>query len=244
MIRRPRATVTGLALVVLAACGGVSDLETRTFELEHLEPDEAIGIVEPYVYADREESPGKISRFPGGITVRETPDNLERIGRVLDRHDREAPAARLRFQLIEADGDPSPDPRIAGIEPTLRELFRFEGYRLIAETQMGAVEGGQSSQVFREGDTRYRIVARVHEIRSAEGGGRVFLEVALVTDRFGEIIETAMRVPADKTVVLGSARPDPERGALVLAVRPVLVSLDEREPAGAGAGAAGTDRGE
>ena len=230
--RRRPIGVTGLAALaalLTAACGGDPNLETRTFEVRYLDPGEAAAAVEPYVYDDRPEAPGKISTFSGGITVRETADNLERIARMLERVDREKPAVRLHFQVIAADGAADRDPRLAEVESALRELFRFEGYELIAETQMGAVEGGSATQTVED----YWLATQIQRVRSTGQSGSVTLEVRLAS-REGNLITTAMTVPAGQTVVLGSARVDPDRPTVILAVRPELIrteaaSAEDRE---------------
>lgn len=213
-----------VALTVLHACGGGPDLDTRTFQLQYLNAGEAVEIVTPYVYADREESPGLVSAFPGGLTVRETTDNLDRIGRVLAEYDRPKPGVRLIFQLIEADGPGEADPRIRDVESALRELFRFEGYRLVAETNMAAMEGTGSRQHLHDGTSEYLIAANVHEIRGLSDRASVALHVELVLPAIGEAIQTSMAVPVGRTVVLGSTKPI-DRPTLILTVRPELVTL-------------------
>jgi hypothetical protein len=213
-----------VVLAAFHACGGGPDLDTRTFELQYLNPGEAVEMVTPYVYADREESPGLVTAFSGGLTVRETPDNLDRIGRVLAEYDRPKPGVRLIFQIIEADGPGQPDPRIRDVESALRELFRFEGYRLVAETNMAAMEGTGSSQQLHDGLREMFIAATVREIRGSSDKASVALSVELVVQTLGNVIQTSMAVPVGKTVVLGSTKPI-DQPTLILTVRPELVTL-------------------
>jgi len=118
------------AILVLGAAGCSKDdtpeLETRTFEVLHLEDWVAEALVEPYVYANRQGAPGMASMVDGKLTVRETPDNLQRIEEVLFEFDRPTPAVRLTFQIIEANGSTGTDPQIAEVEEALRQLFRFD----------------------------------------------------------------------------------------------------------------------
>lgn len=224
--RAIRMLTAGLALA-LAACSAEPELETRTFELEHLRDEEAADVVRPYVFEDRPSAAGAISHFPGGLTVRETRDNLERIGRVLERFDRPEPGVRLQFQIIEADGFDGSDPEIADVEAALRQLFRFDGYRLVADAQVGAMEGGGSSQIIRgDGDEEYGIFANVGDVRTVGDGGSVELTVELMAAQVGRAITTSMTVPVGRTVILGSTRPDPSRPTLILTVRPQFVSVD------------------
>lgn len=216
------ASLTALGLSAFACDGGM-ELETRTFELEYLDERAAEGIILPYVYRDRPNAPGTYSLFPGGVTVRETNDNLEKIARVLEDFDRARPGVRLTFQIIEADGRTIADPQIAEIEAALRKLFRFDGYRLVAEAQVGALPGAESRQLIREGSRTFAIEAFVREIRLARRGGSVDLQVELEASGLGPVIQTSMSVPVGQTVVLGSARPEAGRAALILTVRPEFV---------------------
>ena len=73
------ATITALVGALFMGCEGDS-LEVRTFTLERLDADEAFGLIQPYVYRDR----STVSISEGLLTVRELPENLDRIGEVLE----------------------------------------------------------------------------------------------------------------------------------------------------------------
>ena len=220
--RTTRTTRTGLAalaslalLIPLAACdsGGV-DLETRTFRLEHLSAHEATNIIEPYVYSDRAENPGTMNGTEEAVTVRETADNLDRIARVLEDFDRPTPELRLRFQVIEADGFTGSDPAIADVEEELRELFRFEGYRLVGEGMLSVVDGTSFQQRLTGSEGGWVVLGNAFRVR----GGTVRLsEVELWRGR--SILETSVNVRAGQTLVMGSARTPDGEGAVILTVR-------------------------
>lgn len=212
------------ALLFAGGCDRGPELETRTFDLQYLHGEDARFIVQPYVYEDRPGAPGRMSTFDGGITVREVPENLDRIARVLEERDRPRPGVNLHFQLIEADGPGEPDARIEEVERVLRELFRFEGYRLLAETQLGSMEGGTGLQEFQTPDgASNQLHVQVHRIRGTPERGSVELEVRLFGDATG-MMESGMTIPAGQTVVMGSSQPDAARGAVILTVRPELVT--------------------
>jgi hypothetical protein len=139
--------ITAVALVLLTSCGRAGPrLDTRTFALKYLDASAAHNLVLPYVYLDRAGTPGALSVTNGALTVRETPDNLERIARMLSQFDRPRPLVRLTFRLIQADGALTSDPAIADVEATLRKLFRFRGYRLVEEGIFSATEGGAATR--------------------------------------------------------------------------------------------------
>lgn len=224
-----------LALVVVLLLGGwvvanlfiggdgYGDLAVETFELEYLEPEAASRIIDPYVFGER----GGVSSLDDqtrSITVRETPEMLSRIGEVLKRFDQPEPSVKLHFRLVEANGSVSvEDPRLEEIAAALPEdVFRFKNYRLIGETVMTGIEfSGVSQGVVANGE-RYMIEGNIGEIRATDNGGTVKLQVTLHADRLGRIFSTGVNARLGQLLVLGSAQPDPDRGALILAVRAEL----------------------
>ena len=215
--------VTVTALTALA-CGSTPRLETRTFALRHIDGGMAETILSPYVYAARPGAAGRISVARTVITVRETPDNLERIARVLEQFDRPQPGIRLTFKIIEADGIAVRDTSIADIEAALRSLFRFRGYRLVTEAVQTGVQGAESRQPLSGPGARYVLETSIRRLGSGDSA-TVDLWVRLdVTDKAGGgRFETEVRLPVGKTAVLGSVRADARQPTTILAVQPELV---------------------
>lgn len=199
------------------------DLQVQTYQLEFLEPEAANRIIDPYVFADRG---GMISMDSQtrSITVRETPEMLSRIEEVLNRFDQPEPSVKLHFRLVEANGSGSPeDPRLEEITKALPEdVFRFKNYRLIGETVMTGIEWSEVSQNVVADRERYMIQGMIGEVRSTDDSGTVKLQVSLQSNRFGPIFTTGVNARIGQLLVLGSAQPDPDRGALILAVRAEL----------------------
>ena len=218
------ASVAFLPIIASGACSGGAELETQTFELQYMNPGEAVEMILPYVYPEREGAAGLVTHFSGGITVRETRENLARIREVLENYDVATPGVRLHFQVIEADGFSGTDPRIADVQEALEELFRFEGYRLLAEPQMAGMEGTGSTQLVADPNRDaggFYLEARVQDVRGRGDRASVVIAVSLQGDAR---IETSMAVPVGETVVLGSSG---ESGAstIILTVRPELVDV-------------------
>jgi hypothetical protein len=201
-----------------------SELDVRTYQLEYLESEAAHRIIDPYVFPERGSMVSRDEQTRT-ITVRETPEMLDRIGEVLQRYDNPEPSVNLHFRLVEANGGvAADDPRLEEIEAALpQDVFRFKNYRLLGETVMTGVEFSGIAQGVSAGGERYQIEAAIGEIRETEEGGSVRLEVSLMAERYGHIFRTAVNAQIGQLVVLGSAQPDPERGALILAVRTDLV---------------------
>jgi len=213
-----------VGLLTVAACGGPR-LDTRTFQLKYLDGGEAAALLSPYVFSDRKDAPGQMNHVRGSITVRETPDNLEKIARVLAEYDRPKPSVRLNFQIIQADGAPTKDPAIADVEAELRKLFRFRGYRLVAEAVAGGMEGSEVRQIVSGVGGPYIITANIFDARGAGDSGSVRIKAELFVDRYGNVLNTAVTLRPGQTAVLGNAQMGEKSGlgTLILTVRPELV---------------------
>ena len=223
-----------VAMVALAGCEG-PELDTRTFEVRYLQPHEVRNILEPYVFTDREGRAGLMSTSQGAVTVRETDDNLEKIGRVLEQFDVPKPTVMLSFQIIEADGAREVDPAIAEVEAELRRLFRFEGYELVAETQVVGIQGTGIRQMIGDARTTYTsdegffmIEGGVSEVRGTTGADpTITLDVRLSHRDMPNILSTTVTIPAGHSVVLGTAQAPGIEGALVLVVKAEIVGEGE-----------------
>lgn len=215
--------VLGVMLLVVAGCSWTPKLDTRTFELQYLDPDMAVGLIDPYVYGGRPGAEGVISVAGNLVTVRETTDNLEKIARVLTQYDRPVPSVRLHFQLIEADGAKTSDPAIAEMESVLRKLFRFNGYALLAQAVLGGMEGSSMEQGVAVGDRQYKIHSRIVDVLGVGDSRLVRIAVSLTYSTGAPMFTTTVNARAGQTVVLGSTQPYPSQKTLILTVRPELV---------------------
>jgi len=198
-------TLVCVALLV-AGCQRAPRLETRTFAVHNLAPHQVEALVAPYVYTDRPENPGMMSTSDRALTVRETPDNLDKIERVLADFDAARPDVRLRFQVIEADGFTDKDPAIADVETELRKLFQFAGYRLAAEATLTATDGSEINQTLSGSDGQYQVTGDV----AWQSGGTTQLHVRLWGGHSDVLLETTVNVRPGQTLVLGTS---PKRGS-------------------------------
>jgi hypothetical protein len=215
--RRAAVAVVALFASGITACDFWPRVETRTFRVQHLSESHVEALLQPYVYTDRDLSPGTMSVAAGAVTVRETRDNLEKIERVLDEFDVAAPQVRLRYQLIEANGVAGPpDPGIADVVEQLRGLFRFQGYRLLGET-FTYVGGGEFSQPFGDlpwmvgGDWSRVVRPGVVEIAS--------LMVHAIGSSSPPAVFGGITLSVGQTVVLGNAPSSWEGKTAILTVR-------------------------
>lgn len=198
--------------LLLGACQADTRLETRTFALQNLPPNEAEGLIQPYIYSDREGAPGTMSLAPSAVTVRETADNLDQIARVLAEYDTPRPDIRLHFQVIEADGYTGRDERIAAVEDQLRSIFQFQGYRLAGEAYVAATDASEIAQSLNQG---LRVEGRVF----STGPGSFRVEVYLYSHEHGNLLTTTVNIRTGQTLVLGSAARVGNEPTLLLTVR-------------------------
>jgi type II secretory pathway component GspD/PulD (secretin) len=213
-----------LALLCLAACNSAPQLDTRTFDVQYLPTDEAVTMIDPYVYVDRPGAPGRVTRTEQTVTVRETPDNLDRIAAVLARYDKPRPWVRLHFQIIAADGPRAADPRIAEVETELRKLFRYTGYRLMNETVLSGTARSSVSQQVGESPGS-AIGVDIMDVRTTNDTGIVSMNVEFRTPE-GTGLGSRINAREGQTVVLGNTQMrlgSGERGTIIVTVRPELV---------------------
>lgn len=191
-------------------------LETRTFPLEHLATADAVELVGPYVYADRPGLPGKVSsaHFTRAISVRETPDNLDKIARMLEQFDvpTQTPSYQLHFQVAVGNGAESTDARLALVEKELRKVFRFDGYSLMGEGHVAVSQGSFALQIETDapapGDPEQ--AWRIHVVGEVFPGGELQLDITdhprgwATSSRPKGRIRTRLGFRPGQTLVLGS----------------------------------------
>ncbi len=227
----PLVRKSAVLAVFLTACGRGATLETRTFRLQSLDDGVVLAIIDPYVYADRHNETGHASAMQGVLTVRETRDNLERIARVLEEFDTPRQSVTLHFQIIMANGAGSADPSIAEVEEELRRLFRFDGYRLVAQSSVtGLAQSHVNQKMFTQNpDDRppastmfsfYDVNALIGKIVGNEGSAMVDLEVQLEGNN-NALFGASVVVGIGNTIVLGTLQL-PDDQALILTVRAEL----------------------
>ena len=213
-----------VAVPLLAACGRSPRLETRTFALHYLSSDEAQKMVTPYVYFDRPGAQGVASVTQSTLTVRETPDNLDRIARVLAQFDRPQPSVRLTVKVIRADGAGRSDSSIRQIESAMRSLFRFRGYRLVAEGVVTAATLSSTEQPLVGTGGPYIMSTSLERVAGTGDSATVSLTVRMRLGVLGRLFQTNVTIPVGKTAVLGNVEGDTPGSALIVAVRPDLVA--------------------
>jgi len=200
-------------LVLATACDLGTKLEVRTFKVETTDEAqlESVGtLIQPYVYKERPDAPGSMSIAAGAITVRETPDNLDQIARVLAELDLSAtptPSFSLQFQLVEANGASESDPVIADVVEELRKALRFDGYSLVGEAQIAVQPHAKFTQLLQTAEEEYHISGTFAESESgyALSVGLERIRPRTQTGPLGRAaLQTNVGIRPNQTLVLGS----------------------------------------
>ena len=217
-----------LAIVVMVPFAVLFTMEAlrpdvRGINLRYLSGTEGASILAGQVPAGAIEGWSEAKNGPGGaVYIRGSKQELEKAREVLTRYDVPAPQVALKFQIIEADGFSVSDSAIAQVESVLRSLFRFKGYHLAAEAYLRTKANTEAQQTIAGADgVQYSILVSVGDVLRREGKASAELETRLMADH-DQVLGTSVNVPDGQTVVLGTARPEPKRAALILVVTPEI----------------------
>lgn len=149
-------------------------LETRTFELRHLKPEEAVSLLRPYLVSGGGTVSAVATHIPI-VTIKDVPENIAKMESVLAKYDHSPATIRLVFQLIEADtgiklANASNSGVSSDIDATLRSVLRFSSYKLLAQGVATAGEFQMLSQRLANADANstYELSAEVGSIRLSD----------------------------------------------------------------------------
>jgi hypothetical protein len=178
------------------------------------------------------------------VTVRETPLNYARMLKVLADYDRSPATISLHFQLILAEksaGDRAVtrDQSLAVLDSLLRDVLRFNSYRLLGTAVASATEGDRVTQTIAGDDERLTLEVFLSDAPTDGREGSVHLNVRLMkrvttsvnmsqkSAVYGseEILATGVNVPLGQTVVLGTTAQSSGNKALILTVKPQLEAM-------------------
>jgi len=200
-----------LLALSLAGCDRTRGMDTKTYPISRLTVDEALALLTPYISEG-----GYLSGKGKFITVREKPERQTVIANVLREYDGSAEALDvvLNFQVIQADGFTEKDPAIADVEGTLREMFKYQGYKLIGAAQIRTRE----DEDFQQQTDVFGINGHMQRVRKSGTETRVPVTVRLAT-RQGQLLQSTVTATLDKPIVLGQSV---GTGAVILVIRPTL----------------------
>jgi hypothetical protein len=212
MIRSVRNAI--MAALLLSGAAQAQDsrepVPVRTYTLKKLTASSAAKLLAPYLQS------GPSGAFETGadaraITVRGTARELKTVDSLLAIFDRTSRTVLLRFQIIEATDDAKKDSRIADVDASLHELFRYTGYRLIGEGVAQTEEANQFALSIGADGVSYNISGDVVSADDAAGTVRLYLHLQqpVLLPMMGdqELFKTQLNVAVGKLMIAGSAAP-------------------------------------
>jgi hypothetical protein len=218
-------------------------LIVMTVPLKHISSKAAVDLLGPYASPQRG---GGVYAMPNmrAVTIRETAASYARMLKVLSEYDRSPATISLYFQLIAAEkvpGErpPARDPSLAALDSLLRDVLKFNNYRLLGTAVASATEGDRVIQTISGDDERLTLEVWLSDAPGEGGEGSVHLNVELrrrivasanmsqKSATYGNeaILMTGVNVPIGQTVVLGTAAQSNASKALILTVKPQLAAI-------------------
>jgi hypothetical protein len=199
-----------LSILTVTGCDrGDRGMETKTYVISRLTQEEALQLLTPYIREG-----GYLSGKNHLITVREKPDRITVIEDLLKKYDGGGAVqdVAMKIQIVEANGFTARDTAIADIEQTLREMFKYRGYRLVGEALVRAREGS----AFEQQVNGYKINGNVGRMLADRGPIMITLWDTTATH---QLLSSTVTATMNKPVVLGQSS---GAGAIILIIRPSL----------------------
>ncbi len=217
----------GVAVVLILAGAGATTAQTETrllvhaYTLRHQPAAEALALVHPLL------SPlGSVQLQPGGNTlvVRDEAAVVERVVELLREFDHPAQKLAIRIQVVRAGNGGEGralDPELAD---RLRELLRYDSYRVMAAADLEAREGERASY---ELGAEYRIAFQLGTLMSGERLKLHDFEVTRGADPEASqrLLRTHVNLSLGRPMILGLAKNESSRRALLLVLTCTLAGV-------------------
>jgi hypothetical protein len=218
------AVVLMLAGAVAATAQQEPALLVHAYTLRHQPAAAALGLVHPLL-----SQRGSVQLQPGGNTlvVRDESAVVERVAALLREFDHPAQKLAIRIQVVRAGDGGEGATLEAELAERLRELLRYDSYRVMAAADLEAREGeGVSYELGEE----YRITFQLGTLMSGE---RLKLHDFEVTRRAGDeeqrrLLHTQVNLRLGRPMILGLAKDESSRRALLLVLTCTLAG--DRSP--------------
>ncbi|MFQ5350143.1 MAG: secretin N-terminal domain-containing protein [Thermoanaerobaculia bacterium] len=203
-----------LAGALEAAAQSEPALRVHAYTLRHQPAAEALPLVHPLLSRR-----GSVQLQPGGNTlvVRDEAVVVERVVELLREFDHPAQRLAIRIQVVRAgDGDEG-EPLERELAERLRELLRYDSYRVMAATDLEAREGERVSYELGE---EYRIAFQLGTLMSGERLKLHDFEVSrhAAAEEPRRLLHTQVNLRLGRSMILGLAKDESSRRALLLAL--------------------------
>ena len=207
-----RGVAVALALAGGVASGAQPELRVHAYTLRHQPAAEALALVHPLLSEH-----GSVQLQPGGNTlvVRDEAAVVERVAALLREFDHPAQKLAIRIQVVRAGDGGDGEKLGAELARRLRELLRYDSYRVMSMADLEAREG---ERVTYELGAEYRIVFQLGTLMSGE---RIKLHDFEVTRRVEvgsrrRLLRTQVNLRLGRPMILGLTKDESSPRALLL----------------------------
>ncbi len=187
-------------------------LLVHAYTLRHQPAAEALALVHPLLTRR-----GSVQLQPGGNTlvVRDEAAVVERVAELLREFDHPPHELALRIQVVRAGDGGEGEALDRELAARLRELLRYDSYRVLASADLAAREGDETTYELGE---EYRIAFQIGTLMAGE---RLKLHDFEVTRRTGaeqgrRLLRTQVNLLLGRPMILGLAKDESSRRALLL----------------------------
>ncbi len=203
---------------------------TETFVLRHQPVAEAVGLVYPLL-TER----GTVEVRPRGNTlvIRDGRSTVERVLQLLGDYDQPAQPLELELRIVSAQPRSGSAEAPSGLPEELlarlRELLRYESYRLVARADLATAEGREVRRALGAGYFVDFRVGRLDADRRIRLNGFRILRGA-AADEAKPLIHTNLNLRLDRPMVLGLARTESSDRALMVVLSCALAAGSGEPP--------------
>jgi hypothetical protein len=191
----------------------------RVYVLKHKRVEEAALLIRPHL---SEAASITMTQKLNAMTVTDTPEKLDQIGKVLAAFDVAPRGFTFAIKLVRARADVpagSIAQEIGGLGAKLKSLFQFNDYALIDSAVLRGVEGGRVEYLF---GSEYQLSFTIRS--SGEGQELLLAPFALSRERKNEkgqilpkpLYRASIPVTLSQTLVVGASKEEASKSALIV----------------------------
>ncbi len=210
------------------APGAAEPLVTESFALRHQSVAEAAGLVYPLL---SERGTVEVRPRADSLVIRDVRATVDRILELLADFDQPAQALALEIRVVSAQPRSGSEEAPSGLPEELvkrlRELLRYESYRLVAEAELATAEGREVRRALGGGYLVDFRVGRLDADRRIRLNGFRILRGAAAEDA-KPLIHTNLNLRLDRPMVLGLARTESSDRALMVVLSCALAPAGGR----------------
>jgi hypothetical protein len=193
---------------------------TQVFSLHHLNVDESIKLIEPYIGSEDHIS---YSEKLNTMTITDSENDLKKIEQIIKKYDIPLKEINLEVKFIYATGNGDKKPvyskEIKSIAKKLSSLFKFGKYELIHHAKAKGLEGSKISTYATLPTEKKDFIQVKAELEYHNGIIKLenfqikIYHLAQYND-----ISTTVNIKNGETIILGASKGDAQEGSIITVV--------------------------